>query len=174
MPLWHPSIPVVHYVDDYGSINTTEDSLSSFQTFAQINSILGFHMKPSKEQKPAPEHKIQGVIIQRSDDWITVKPCPTRVQRILTELHNHLHTGTISPEQARRLAGKCSFTATHLFGRVGRSALRAHIYDKSHSVTATINAETRTAIIALRDISALPTQNRPTTTHCQTNDHHLH
>ena len=50
-------IPVVHYVDDYGSINTKQDAQSSFQTFAQLNSILGFHMKPSKEQRPANEHK---------------------------------------------------------------------------------------------------------------------
>ena len=84
-------IPVVHYVDDYGSINTEQDAQSSFHTFAQLNSILGFHMKPSKEQRPANEHKIQGVIIQCQTNQISVKPCPHRIQRLLQELHNHLH-----------------------------------------------------------------------------------
>ena len=107
-------IPVVHYVDDYGSINTKQDADSSFQTFAQLNSILGFHMKPSKEQRPDNEHKIQGVIIQCEPQQVSVKPCPNRVRRLLQELHNHLHTNNMTPEEARRLAGKCSFTTTHL------------------------------------------------------------
>ena len=146
-------IPVVHYVDDYGSINTKQDADSSFQTFAQLNSILGFHMKPSKEQRPDNEHKIQGVIIQCEPQQVSVKPCPNRVRRLLQELHNHLHTNNMTPEEARRLAGKCSFTTTHLFGRVGRAPLRA-LYDKSYSNTSTINNHTRTAIIALREILA--------------------
>ena len=144
---------LVHYVDDYGSINTKQDAESSFQTFAQLNSILGFHMKPSKEQRPANEHKIQGVIIQCETQQVSVKPCPNRIQRLLQELHNHLHTNNMTPEEARRLAGKCSFTTTHLFGRVGRAPLRA-LYDKSHSTTSIINNHTRTAIIALREILA--------------------
>ena len=146
-------IPVVHYVDDYGSINTKQDADSSFHTFAQLNSILGFHMKPSKEQRPDNEHKIQGVIIQCEPQRVSVKPCPNRVRRLLQELHNHLHTNNMTPEEARRLAGKCSFTTTHLFGRVGRAPLRA-LYDKSFSNTSTINNHTRTAIIALREILA--------------------
>lgn len=43
----------------------------------------------------------------------------------IAELRNHLHAEQMLSEQARRLAGKSSFTTTHLFGRVGRSALRA-------------------------------------------------
>lgn len=95
-----------------------------FNTFAELNAVLGFHMKKSKKQPPATQHKIQGVIIKCSDQHITVQPCPQRVQR-LTELQNHIQSKSMSPEQARRLAGKCSFTTTHLFGRVGRSPLRA-------------------------------------------------
>ena len=76
--------PVVHYVDDYGSINTKQDADSSFHTFAQLNSILGFHMKPSKEQRPDNEHKIQGVIIQCEPQRVSVKPCPNRVRTTAT------------------------------------------------------------------------------------------
>ena len=144
-------IPVLHYVDDYGSINQSQDSESGFHTFATLHSILGFHMKETKAQPPSTEHKIQGVIIRCSENHITVKPCPQRVQRLLTELHNHLQTDSMTPEQARRLAGKCSFTTTHLFGRVGRAPLRA-LYDKSFSTSNAINTATRTAIIALTEI----------------------
>ena len=144
-------IPVLHYVDDYGSINHTQDSHSSFETFSKLNSILGFHMKKTKEQPPADQHKIQGVIIKCTQHHITVQPCPQRVQRLLTELLNHTRTESMSPDQARRLAGKCSFTTTHLFGRVGRAPLRA-LYDKSFSTTDKINTTTKTAIIALTEI----------------------
>ena len=51
----------------------------------------------------------------------------------------------------RKLAGKCSFTITHLFGRVGRAALRA-LYDKAFSNNDNINSQTQSAIIALLDI----------------------
>ena len=93
MPLWHPSGPLCRRL--YGSINTKQDSQSSFQTFAQLNSILGFHMKPSKERRPASQHKIQGAIIQCH----TVKACPNRIQRLLHELHSHLHTDSMSPDR---------------------------------------------------------------------------
>ena len=131
-------------------------------------------MKETKAQPPSAEHKIQGVIIQCSEDHITVKPCPQRVQRILTELHNHLQTDSMTPEQARRLAGKCSFTTTHLFGRVGRAPLRA-LYDKSFSTSNTINTATRTAIIALTEILITLQAEDPTViTHTNSNDNHLH
>ena len=57
----------------------------------------------------------------------------------------------MTPEQARKLAGKCSFTTAQLFGRVGRAALRA-LYDTAFSNTSHINTSTHNAIIALIDI----------------------
>ena len=53
-------VPVVHYVDDYGSIEPSTLAESGFTTFKQVNSLLGFHMKPSKRQPPEPSHRIQG------------------------------------------------------------------------------------------------------------------
>ena len=50
----------------------------------------------------------------------------------------------------RRLS-KRSFTATHLFGRVGRSALRA-LYDEAFSNTDNLNTQTQSAIWALMNI----------------------
>ena len=54
--------PVVHFVDDYGSIQPARHAMSGFQAFGHLNSTLGFHMKTSKEQPPQHEHKIQGVL----------------------------------------------------------------------------------------------------------------
>lgn len=129
------------YYTMWMTTGASRDSNSSFQTFSELNSTLGFHMKKTQEQPPANQHKIQGVIIRCSEQHITVQPCPDRVQRILTELHNHTKTETMTPEQARRLACKCSFTTTHLFGRVGRAPLRA-LYDKSFSTTDKLNTHT--------------------------------
>ena len=144
-------IPVVHYVDDYGSIEPTGSANSGFDTFEAINSILGFHMKISKKQPPANSHRIQGVIIECDIDKITVAPCPSRIKNISEQLRKHLRTQLMTPEQARKLAGKCSFTTTQLFGRVGRAALRA-LYDKAFSNTDNINSHTHSAITALLNI----------------------
>ena len=108
-------------------------------------------MKKSKRQPPERSHRIQGVIISCDDQHIRVAPCPDRVTHITNQLQQHLQSGMMTPEQARKLAGKCSFTTTQLFGRVGRAALRA-LYDKAFSNTSTINTLTKSAIISLIDI----------------------
>ncbi len=134
-------IPVVHYVDDYGSIEPATTAQSGFDTFEQINSILGFHMKKSKRQPPDYSHRIQGVLIGCNSGHITVSPCRDRIQTISHQLQTHIHTKSMTPEQA----------TTHLFGRVGRAALRA-LYDKAFSNNDNINSQTQSAIIALLDI----------------------
>ena len=144
-------IPVVHYVDDYGSIEPSTTAQSGFDTFEQINSIPGFHMKKSKRQPPDHSHRIQGVLIGCNSDHITVSPCRDRIQNISQQLQTHVQNKSMTPEQARKLAGKCSFTTTHLFGRVGRAALRA-LYNKAFSNNDTMNSQTQSAIIALLDI----------------------
>ena len=144
-------IPVLHYVDDYGSIEPNHFAESGFHTFEQLNSLLGFHMKPSKRQPPAHKQRIQGVLIECDFGSVTVAPCPERVQHICSQLQIHLQTHQMTPEQARKLAGKCSFTTTHLFGRVGRSALRA-LYDKAFSNNDTLTTQTQSAIWALINI----------------------
>ena len=57
----------------------------------------------------------------------------------------------MTPEQARKLAGKCSFTTTHLFGKVGRAALRA-LYDKAFSNNGHPSAHTLSSLTALHNI----------------------
>ena len=144
-------VPVVHYVDDYGSIEPNTFAESGFETFKQLNSLLGFHMKQSKRQPPAPARGVQGVIISCELATVTVEPCPDRIQNLLHQIQTHLSTKLMAPEQARKLAGKCSFTTTHLFGRVGRAALRA-LYDKAFSNNDQLSTHTISSLIALQNI----------------------
>ena len=46
-----PRSPVVHFVDDFGSIQPIPHAASGFQGFGHLNSTLGFHMTQSKEHK---------------------------------------------------------------------------------------------------------------------------
>ena len=110
-------------------------SISGFQTFARLNSILGFHMQQFQRRATRKRIRIQGAITQCSHNNITVKPCPMRIQRILEQsCAILLHAEQMLSEQARRLAGKSSFATTHLFGRVGRSdyarPMTKHIHSK--------------------------------------------
>ena len=94
--------------------------------------------------------------IKYKESSFTAKPIRYRWNHVPKEYNDSYKNCTITSTQTtchqkKRLAGKCSFTTTHLFGRVGRAPLRA-LYDKSHSTTSTINNQTRTAIIALREI----------------------
>ena len=126
--------PVVHFVDDYGSIQPLSHATSGFQGFGRLNSTLGFHMKQSKEQPPQQEHKIQGVYIHLTDSHVTIRPCPQRVHNIIHTIQQALDTNQLDPSLAQKLAGKCSFTTSQLFGKVGRAANRA-VYDHTYTHT---------------------------------------
>ena len=143
--------PVVHFVDDYGSIQPTTHAMSGFQAFGHLNSTLGFHMKTSKEQPPQHEHKIQGVYINTDSTHITIKPCKQRIQQITTALQQAIDTNSLQPSLAQKLAGKCAFTATQLFGKVGRAANRA-LYDHAFSNHTHLDKPTRQGILAMINI----------------------
>ena len=143
--------PALHYVDDYGAIQPSHIATSSFSSFSRLNSLLGFHMKTSKEQPPAPSHKIQGVYVDLSATHATLRPCPDRVRTLSHTLSQCLEQGGMSNDTARRTAGKCNFVTGHLFGRVGRSALAA-LYHKAHSTSDRIDKPTRAAILCLLNI----------------------
>jgi len=135
-------IPVVHYVDDY--TDPSNHQAPPHQDLTPSN--------PSRNNRlPAPTES------RESSSSVT----PTESQSPLAqpELNtfpnscNNISARTklMTPEKARKLAGKCSFTTTQLFGRVGRAALRA-LYDKAFSNNGTINSHTQSAITALLNI----------------------
>ena len=107
--------PVVHFVDDYGSIQPKTHATSGFQAFGHLNSTLGFHMKTSKEQPPRHEHKIQGVYIHTDSTHVTIRPCQQRIQQITTTLKQAIDTNFLQPSLAQKLApsDQPSSTPTH-------------------------------------------------------------
>ena len=125
--------------------------MSGFQAFGHLNSTLGFHMKTSKEQPPQHEHKIQGVYIHTDSTHITIKPCQQRIQQITTTLQQAIDTNSLQPSLAQKLAGKCAFTATQLFGKVGRAANRA-LYDHAFSNHTHLDKPTKQGILAMINI----------------------
>ena len=143
--------PVVHLVDDYGSIQPKTHATSGFQAFGHLNSTLGFHMKTSKEQPPQHEHKIQGVYIHTDSTHVTIRLCQQRIQQITTTLKQAIDTNFLQPSLAQKLAGKCAFTATQLFGKVGRAANRA-LYDHAFSNRTHLDKPARQGILAMIDI----------------------
>ena len=108
-------------------------------------------MKQSKEQPPQREHKIQGVYIHLTDSHVTIRPCPQRVQHIISTIQDALKRNRLDPSMAQKLAGKCSFTATQLFGKVGRAANRA-LYDHTFSRQHQLSKTTRQGLIAMVNI----------------------
>ncbi|CAE7242237.1 unnamed protein product [Symbiodinium pilosum] len=143
--------PTMHYVDDYGSTEASHQADSGFRSFEDFNGALGYNMKTSKRQPPASSHKIQGVIISTDTNHITLTPCPQRVERMCTDITACLQSNTLEPDQARRMAGKCSFLTGRLFGKVGRAPLKA-IYSRAHSNISHLDKPTRSALHALLDI----------------------
>lgn len=112
---------------------------------------LGFHMKTSKEQPPQIERKIQGVYIRTDPTHITISPCQQRIAQITTTLKQAIEQNTLQPSVAQKLAGKCAFTATQLFGRVGRAANRA-LYDHAFSHHTHLSKRTRQGLLAMINI----------------------
>ena len=108
-------------------------------------------MKTSKEQPPQHEHKIQGVYIHTDSTHITIKPCQQRIQQITTTLKQAIDTNSLQPSLAQKLAGKCAFTATQLFGKVGRAANRA-LYDHAFSNHTHLDKPTKQRILAMINI----------------------
>ena len=143
--------PALHYVDDYGSMEDELSADSSFRAFEDYNGCLRISMKPSKRQPPEKQHRIQGVLISSDTENLILTPCPARVRAMTQQIEKHLDTNVLTPEEARKMAGKCNFLTGRLFGKVGRAPLKA-IYARANSFSHQLDKPTRSSLMALRDI----------------------
>lgn len=91
--------------------------------------------------------------MQVTQENITIKPCPQRIKNITTAIQQALQQNTFDPATAQKLAGKCSFTSTQLFGKVGRAATPA-LYDDALSHNSNISRSIRQGPIAMIKINA--------------------
>ena len=72
------------------------------------------------------------------------------------QISEHLKSNTLSPEEARKMAGKCNFLTGRLFGKVGRAPLKA-LYARANSNSCQLDKPTRSSLLALRHHPSLPT-----------------
>ena len=130
--------------------------------------------RQAKNNLPNMKHKIQGVYIHTDSTHITIKPCQQRIQQITMTLKQAIDTNSLQPSLAQKLAGKCAFTATQLFGKVGRAANRA-LYDHAFSNHTHLDRPTKQGILAM--IRHSPTRTatcRSTSPSRLPTNHHLH
>ena len=80
--------------------------------------MLGFIMKPSKEQPPDQCHKMQGVFISFELGQAVIRPCKKRVRRLLQWIQQIREVNRFPAEEAKTFAGKAGFCT----GRVHRQS----------------------------------------------------
>ncbi|KAF4682330.1 hypothetical protein FOZ60_010747 [Perkinsus olseni] len=123
--LWYWLLLVIlSYVDDFHGTAPQGLALQSYECFLEVNNIIGFYTKLAKNLEPAQRGKLLGLILSIMDDHVELDLDPNRKDALLTEIHNTLQEGIMSPAQASSLAGKLNFASSAMFGKSGRSYLR--------------------------------------------------
>ncbi|CAE7836892.1 unnamed protein product [Symbiodinium sp. CCMP2592] len=116
--------PNLHFVDDFGSVETQRLAHSCFRTTQTLCAALGLKFKDSKKQPPAQQHQLQGVSLSLGDLEATVAITPERARRIDNQLKEILLNNRLAPREASSLAGKLQFVSQSLFGQASAAALR--------------------------------------------------
>ncbi|KAF4647368.1 hypothetical protein FOL46_004362, partial [Perkinsus olseni] len=115
---------ILSYVDDFHSTAPQGLAVQGYECFLEVNNIIGFYTKLAKNLEPAQSGKLLGLILSIMDDHVELDLDPNRKDALLTEIHNTLQEGIMSPAQASSLAGKLNFASSAMFGKSGRSYLR--------------------------------------------------
>ena len=125
---------VFHFVDDYTGVERAETAPSAFGSFGDLNACCGFTVKKAKAQPPSCEMKDLGAIVGLAPDGIRIAQCPLRAKAQRRALKEVCESNELSPTLAGRLAGKGSYLATQVNGRVGRAALKP-LFGRQHTST---------------------------------------
>ena len=116
-------LPVDNYFDDYWGVGEPTRALMSFDAFVRLNTLLGLDIKAAKDQLPAGEGLLLGVLA-RIDRWpLRLSIDAERASRLTHEVNAITSFGKITPGQAASLAGRFNFAMSMVFGKVGRAAL---------------------------------------------------
>ena len=114
--------PNLHFVDDFGSVETERLADSGFRSTQTLCAALGLKFKDSKQQPPAEKHQLQGVSLSLGDLEATVAMTQGRADRIDNQLQQILLDNRLAPREASSLAGKLQFVS--FFGQASAAALR--------------------------------------------------
>ena len=163
--LWTPTH---HYVDDFASAEHGPLASSSFESFAGLFNGLGLRVKEKKAQPPSTVQKLLGVFFDIGHDYIRLKPCPHRMERLLQTMRRILDTNVLKIDDAQKLCGKLNFLQTTSFGQVGR-ALLLPLYSRAHSRDTDNQQSLNGPIVAslttlLHLLPGLPSKTLPLTT----------
>ena len=145
-------VPTGHYVDDFTACEPTRTITSGYTAFETIFKSLGLRMKPRKAQPPALSQKVLGVQMLMEPGQVTLSPHPERLQKIRSQIADHLRSDSMTPDQAQQLAGRILFLNTTLFGQIGQPILRP-LYGRAYGGSITtedhLNHGLRSALRAL-------------------------
>ena len=155
---------VGHYVDDFIGIEASSLVVSGYDQFTRLMRVLGLRMKEAKALPPATTQKVLGVNMTLTDDEVMLAPHPTRCDKMIKIIQEAIHSNTLSPDNAHRMAGKLTFLTSTLFGQLGRAALQP-IYARAHGASRADHSDTLNGPLAasLRTLATLLTEISPRT-----------
>ena len=93
-----------HFVDDFNGVDVDGLAEGAFGGMAEFLELLGLQTKPSKAQKPAKEHIIQGVLVAITSDGVVLRPTPARVKKITQSTFGAVRKAALQPVYARAAA----------------------------------------------------------------------
>ncbi len=146
--------PVLHYVDDFGGIETANTAQSAFDTFAAFFRCLGLKTKDKKAEAPNSAQKLLGVIIEIEPEGVRLSPCPVRVTKIKDTITKALQDNQLSPEMAHKLCGKLIFLQSTSFGQTGKAPLRC-LYSRACQGASEFNRLTTALEASLRTLQTM-------------------
>ncbi|CAE7699540.1 unnamed protein product, partial [Symbiodinium sp. KB8] len=117
-------VPLLHFVDDFGSNETKATAPSAFSETQSTCKVLGLKFKDVKAQPPAKTQKLFGVSLTLEHDKAVVECTDERRQRLDSMLLQILLDNELKPRQASALAGKLQFIAQSMFGKASIAAVR--------------------------------------------------
>ena len=117
-------VPLLHFVDDFGSNETKATAPSAFSETQSTCKVLGLKFKDVKAQPPAKTQKLFGVSLTLEHDKAVVECTDERRQRLDSMLLQILLDNELKPHQASALAGKLQFIAQSMFGKASIAAVR--------------------------------------------------
>ena len=89
-----------------------------------VRALLGVTALAAKKLACGPSLLLLGVQVSFTRQGYTCRPDPNKVAKWVIFIKETLHKGVLRPGCARKLAGRLSWAAQHLFRKVGRCMLR--------------------------------------------------
>ena len=101
-----------------------------FARFVRV--LLGPDAIERKKMDMGLSLTVLGAQLELSTAGYTCRPAPSTVAKCLQSIAEALQEGVLLPGEAQKLAGRLSWSAQHLFRRLGRAMLRP-LYQHKHS-----------------------------------------